>query len=188
MGELQINRIAIVPFAAGHIRSHEAGEGAATLTRLMGKKLDRFYYLIPREKVETLLSEIKFLRAQQIATTLGRELEVDAVLMGLVTHYQLRKGNNYAVSKPASVAFELYLLDSKQGKILWSASFNKTQKSLSEDLSNISSFIQGEWRWLTAEELMELGVNKIVDKFPGMRERKEQKKLKPLRSPSLDMG
>lgn len=190
---LKINRIAIVPFTTDRMHSNgvseTAAEGAATLTRLMEKKLDRFYYLITREKVAAVLSETKSLSVQQIATILGRKLEVDAVLTGLVNRYQLRKGNNYSVSQPASVAFEIYLLDSKKGKTIWSASFDKTQKSLSEDLSNIFSFIQGEWRWLTAEELMELGVNQIIDKFPGMRERKEQKKLKPLRSPwPLDMG
>ena len=191
--DLKINRIAIVPFTTDLMDSDGvsgiAAEGAALLTRSMETKLDRFYYLITKEKVAALLSETKLLKAQQVATILGRELEVDAVLMGLVTRYQLRKGNNYAVSHPASVAFKLYLFDGKKGRTLWSASFDKTQKSLSEDLSNISSFIQGEWRWLTAEELMELGVNQIVDKFPGMRKRKEQKKLKPRRSPwPLDMG
>ena len=166
-----------------------ATEGAAILTQLIEKKLDRFYYLIPREKVEALLSKIQFLRTQQTATFLGRELEVDVVLMGLLTRYQLRKGTNYSVSQPASVAFELHLMDSKKGKILWSASFDKTQKSLSEDLSNITSFLKSEWKWLTAEELMEMGVNQILDKFPGMHKRKEQRKLKPLNLPwSLDMS
>lgn len=190
--DLKINRIAIVPLSADHrysdAKSRKAAEGTSILIRLIERKLEQFYYFITREKVASILSEKKYLGAQQIATMLGRELAADAVLMGLVTRYQSREGTNYGVLQPASVAFELYLLDCKKGKILWSARFDKTQKSLSEDLSNISSFIQGEWRWLTAEELMELGVNQIVDKFPGMRERQEQRKLKPLRSPSLDMG
>lgn len=190
--EFKINRVAIVPFAADSIHSDGesaiTAEGASTLTRLVERKIDPFYYLISGARVEILLSDTRSLRSQQIATMLGRELKVDAVLMGLVTCYQSREGTNYAVSQPASVSFELYLLDSRKGKIIWSARFDKTQKSLSEDLSNISSFIQGEWKWLTAGELMELGVNQILDKFPGMRERQEQRKLKPLRSPSLDMG
>lgn len=188
INELPINRIAIVPIAADHTSSYETVEGATVLTRLLLKKLDRFYYLIPEEKVEALLSKTHSLRAQQIAILLGRELEVDAVLMGLVNYYQSRKGNDYSVSQPASVAFELHLTDGKRGKILWSASFDKTQKPLSEDLSNFSSFLRSEWRWLTAEELMEVGVDQIIDKFPGMHKRQEQRKLKPLSSPSLDMG
>ena len=186
--ELTINRIAIIPIAADHTSSDETVEGAVVLTRLMETKLERFYYLIPKEKVNVLLSKTKSLRAQQISILLGRELGVDAVLMGLVTYFQSRKGSDYAVSQPASVAFELHLTDGKRGTLLWSANFDKTQKSLSEDLSNFSSFLQGEWRWLTAEGLMELGVNQIIDKFPGIRKRQEQRKLKPLRSPSLDMG
>ena len=190
---LKINKVAIIPFTSDGMRSDSENinvtEGASILTRLMERKLDPFYYLITREKVAALLPDLKSLRAHQIATMLGRKLEVDAVLMGMVTRYQSREGKDYAVSQPASVAFKLYLLESKKGDILWSARFDKTQKPLSEDLSNISSFIQGEWRWLTAEELMELGVNQILDKFPGMRERQEQKKLKPLSSPlSLDIG
>ena len=193
INELSINRITIIPFAADRMPSEEesrtATEGAATLTRLVEKKLDRFYYLIDREKIEAFLSEIQPLEAQQIAKMLGRKMEVDAVLMGLVNHYQPRKGNSYSVSQPASVAFELYLFDGEKGEVIWSASFDKTQKSLSEDLSNFSSFLKGEWKWLTAEELMEMGVNQILDKFPGMQDRKEQKKLKPMSSTlSLDLG
>jgi len=186
--ELIINRIAIVPIVSDHLYSDETVKGATVLTRLMEKKLDRFYYLIPGERVEGFLSKIKPLRAQQIATLLGRKFNVDAVLTGVVTCYQSRVGNDYAVKQPASVAFELQFTESKRGAFVWSARFDKTQKSLSEDLSNIASFLQGEWRWLTAEELMELGVNQILDRFPGMRKRQEQRKLKPLRSPSLDMG
>ena len=191
--ELSINRIAIIPFAADRMPSEEesrtATEGAAMLTRIVEKKLDCFYYLIDRKKIEAFLSEIQPLEAQQIAKMLGRKMEIDAVLMGLVNHYQPRKGNSYSVSQPASVAFELYLFDGEKGEVIWSASFDKTQKSLSEDLSNISSFLKGEWKWLTAEELMEMGVNQILDKFPGMQDRKEQKKLKPMSSTlSLDLG
>ena len=186
--ELLINRIAIIPIAADHTSSDGTVEGATLLTQLMEKKLDRFYYLIPREKVEGLISKTKSLQAQQIATLLCSTLEVDAILMGLVTCFQSREGRDYAVSQPASVAFELHLTDGKRGTLLWSASFDKTQKPLSEDLSNFASFLQGEWKWLTAEELMEIGVNQILDKFPGMLKRQEQRKLKPLPSPSLDMG
>jgi len=191
--ELSINRITIIPFAADRMPSEEesktATEGAATLTRLVEKELDRFYYLIDREKIEEFLSEIQPLEAQQIAKMLGRKMGIDAILMGLVNHYQPRKGNSYSVSQPASVAFELYLFDGEKGEVIWSASFDKTQKSLSEDLSNFSSFLKGEWKWLTAEELMEMGVNQILDKFPGMQDRKEQKKLKPMSSTlSLDLG
>lgn len=190
--DLKINRIAILPFSAdprcSDVEHITATEGAEALTRLIEKKLDRFYYLITREKVAALFHEMQPQRAKQVATMLGKTLEVDVVLFGIVSRYQLRKGNNYSVSEPASVAFELYLLDGKKGKALWSASFDKTQKSLSEDLSNIYSFLKEEWRWLTAEELMELGANLIVDKFPGMRQRQQQRKLKPLTSPSMDMG
>jgi len=191
--DLRINRIAILPFTANHTYTDEGNEtickGVATLNRVVETKLERFYYLISREKITAILSGIKSLTVQQIAIMLGKELEVDAILTGIVNRYQLRKGNNYAVSQPASVAFELYLLGSKRGKILWSASFDKTQRSLSEDLSNIFSFIKGEWRWLTAEVMMKQAVDQIIDKFPGMDERKEQKKLKPLSSPwPFDMG
>jgi hypothetical protein len=190
--DLKINRIAILPFSAdprcSDVEHITAIEGAEALTRIIEKKLDPFYYLIAREKVETLFHEMQPQRSGQVATMLGRTLDVDVVLFGMVTRYQLRKGTNYSVSEPASVAFELYLIDGKKGEALWSASFDKTQKSLSEDLSNIYSFLKEEWRWLTAEELMELGADLIVNKFPGIRQRQQQRKLKPLKSPSMDMG
>jgi hypothetical protein len=186
--QVTINKIAIVPFGVDRMSSGEshdiAGEGAAVLTELVETELNQFYYLIPREKVVLLLYKTGISDIQKIVTTLGSELDVDAVLMGIVTHYQSRKGNTYAATEPASVAFELYLISGKNSELLWSASFDKTQKSLSEDVGNITSFLQGEWKWLTTAELMERGVKQIVNKFPGMRQRKKLKKLKPL-NPSL---
>lgn len=192
--EIPINSIAIVPiFADITYEDLEDGslapEGAVLLTHLIEKKLDHYYYLITGDRVTSPLRGRVSLKSQQIALILAKELEVDAVLMGMITRYQLRKGTSYSASEPASVSFELYLMESSKGSLVWTASFDKTQQSLSDDLSNFFSVLQTEWKWLTAEELMELGVNQLIENFPGMHQRKEQKKLKPLAPPwSLDLG
>ena len=52
-------------------------------------------------------------------TKLGIELEADAVLIGLVRVYRERKGSKFAAT-PAVVGFESHLIDSSNGKVLWS--------------------------------------------------------------------
>ncbi len=178
--EVPINRIALVPFIIDPMITTDSPEkaqrGAETLTRLVERELAPYYSLIPQDEVNALLDSIPSSEATQRATTLGKRFAIDAVVMGSLTRYFIREGSRYAATTPASVAFEVYLLKSTNGELLWSGRFDKTQKPLSEDLGNLSAFIRGEWRWLTTDELMEQGVIQVLDVFPGMRQKKRQRK------------
>ncbi|HEX9444423.1 MAG TPA: hypothetical protein VGA73_09900, partial [Candidatus Binatia bacterium] len=66
------------------------------------------------------------------------------------------------VMSPASVAFVLEAWDVKRGDVIWTARFDETQKSLSENLLNIGQVASRGVRWVTAEELAQEGVKKAV--------------------------
>ena len=70
------------------------------------------------------------------------------------------------VESPASVAFAVGLIDVASGKMLWEATFDKTQRSLSEDIRDAPAFFKEGAKWLTAKELARYGVNQIFKKFP----------------------
>lgn len=97
----------------------------------------------------------------------GRENNADAVIAGYVYRYIERVGTRYSVKSPASVAFGIHLLSVKNGRILWSAHFDETQHSLSENLFNLKAFIKRKASWITADEMATSGLEEILKTFPN---------------------
>ena len=83
----------------------------------------------------------------------GRMLEADLVFQGYLYRFKNRVGKDYAAESPASVAFDLYLIDSRTQKVVWSAYFDETQQALTDDLRFIGTFFRRGARWITAEEM-----------------------------------
>jgi hypothetical protein len=98
----------------------------------------------------------------RLMKTLGLQMRADYVLWGHLFRYQERVGTAYGVEKPASVAFDLHLLKVKDGKLVWRAHWDQTQKTLTENLLE-----QRNLRWVTAEELSLQGLKKILKDFPS---------------------
>ncbi len=103
----------------------------------------------------------------QIIKKTGGELQADVVVAGYVYHYRERVGYDYSAERPASVAFEIHLISVKDGKSIWRGIYDKTQKSLMEDVFQASSFFKGGAKWLTARELAKLGVDEVFSTFSG---------------------
>ena len=110
-----------------------------------------------REVSQTITASNEAARLRQI----GETVYADAVLVGRVRRFRERVGDEWGVKSPASVAFVLELVDVRRGDVIWSASFDETQKSLSENIFAIGDIIgQRGVRWLTAEQLAHEGVKK----------------------------
>ncbi len=79
----------------------------------------------------------------------------------LIYRFQERKGGNYAVEKPASVAFHMHLMkDNVVGKIF---EYTEDQKALSQNLFTVGKFFRRGGRWVTADKLAEEGINAGLD-------------------------
>ncbi len=96
------------------------------------------------------------------ARRLGQLVYADAVISGRMLRFHEREGEAIGVMSPASVAFVLEAWDVKRGDVIWTARFDETQKSLSENLLNIGQVASRGVRWVTAEELAQEGVKKAV--------------------------
>ncbi|MDX9746376.1 MAG: hypothetical protein WCX84_01780 [Syntrophales bacterium] len=140
------------------------------LTRL-GENRDT--EIIPVEETEGVYRQLttKTISPKEIELIgqLGKALKVDAIVVGYVYRYMERVGTSYAVEKPASVAFEIHLIDVKAGIRTWRATFDKTQRSLMENLFNFRFFVKDRGRWITARELAEEGIDQVMQNFPGTR-------------------
>ena len=104
---------------------------------------------------------------------IGKALSTEGVLAGHVYRWRERQGTDYAASQPASVAFDLYLMSAVDGVILWKARFDKTQISLSENVLDLQTFLKAKGRWMTADELAEIGLAGFVEALPGEEKAKE---------------
>lgn len=106
--------------------------------------------------------------SREVFEKVGKELGADGVLAGYVYRYREREGYEYAVEQPASVAFGVHLLRVSDGAFVWKGIFDKTQRTLMENVFDVSTFIRGRGKWVTAEQLSEEGVDKILETFPGL--------------------
>ena len=96
----------------------------------------------------------------------GAKLGCDAMLLTTVSRFKQREGSTYAVDAPASVAFDMQLVNVETGMSLWSTTFSETQQSV---MSNLFSWGKAESRgfqWITAEELISQAVKERLEVFP----------------------
>ena len=105
----------------------------------------------------------------EVFRRVGEELDVDGIVAGYVFRYRERKGYEYGVERPASVAFDIHLLRVKDGKFVWKGVFDKTQTSLMENVLDVASFIKGHGKWLTAEQLAGEGIDNVIKTFPAVK-------------------
>ena len=145
---------------------------AEELSNLLFEKLTKdshHQWVSPREAsaaFSQLASSNPTLTDRDIYVRIGKALSADGVLGGHVYRWRERQGTEYGVNRPASLAFDLYLMNAGNGMILWKARFDKTQISLSENLLDLQTFLKARGRWMTADELAEIGLTDFVETFP----------------------
>lgn len=99
-------------------------------------------------------------------TALGRQQGVEVVLLGFVYRFRERIGKSFSAETTASVAFDMHLIRVMDGRTVWSANFDETQQSLSQNLFQLGTFLSRGGRWVTAKEMATTGLNNILEKFP----------------------
>ena len=102
-------------------------------------------------------------------TEIGRRLGVDVLVFGTVNRFHERVGGPMSVRSPASVYFEISMVDARNGRKVWYAVFDQTQKSLSDDITNLKNFMRGGGKWLTAREFADVGIAEMIEQFPGLK-------------------
>jgi hypothetical protein len=117
-----------------------------------------------REVAQTISSSNELERLKKI----GAAVYADAMISGRILRYRERVGGEMGVKSPASVSFIVDLVDVRRGDVVWSARYDETQQSLSENILNLGEIGQRGIRWLTAEQLMNQGVRRAVGQLNQM--------------------
>ena len=136
-------------------------------------KSRKAFELIPSGQAQgamsVLLSADKSeLSERDVLVKIGRALYADAVLVGHIYRFKDRVGMKYSVDSPASVAFDIHLIDISKGNILWVGHFDEIQRSLFENLFKIGTFLKRKGNWITAEEMAVSGLEDVLRTFPEL--------------------
>ncbi len=138
-----------------------------------GLVADKRYVLVSPGQARGVFSRIVAsdkdvaMRPVKLFQELGKTFGADAVLTGYIYRWREREGTAYAVNRPASVAFDLNFVRPADGAILWRGRFDKTQRSLSENIFDLTTFLGGGGRWMTAEKLAVFGLKNLLMEMPG---------------------
>ena len=126
--------------------------------------------LIPTSQAQGVLSDLlsgnkNSLSERNLLIETGRVLDADAIMAGYIYRFRERIGTKYSVDLPASVAFDIHLIRIADGRLLWSRHFDETQRSLSENLFQLGTFLKRKARWITAQEMAVSGMENILKSF-----------------------
>ena len=157
-------------FGSGPVDGNPVQILTRLLWNLLQEKSEGFDFINP-DQVEgfynILLAKGIEKNPLQLMKTLGAQMKAEYVLWGDVFRYQERIGTGYGVQKPASVAFDLHLMRVEDGKLVWKAHWDQTQKPLSENIFEFNRFVKRNMRWVTAEELSLQGLKDVMKDFPS---------------------
>ncbi|MDY0191694.1 MAG: hypothetical protein RBR22_13290 [Desulfuromonas sp.] len=150
-----------------YLRQETLTPAERSLTSLLRQGVAEYYgeALIPQPEVTTqflTMPKTDKDTPRDIAIRLGEQLGVDHVLIGILWRFDQRVGSPLSADRPASVAFNLFLLDVVNNRLVWQGSFDKTQKALSDNLFEATLFFKSGVKWLSAEELAEFGIKKTL--------------------------
>lgn len=168
-------REAVCPLCGGAYRRGEIQAGSGNkLTRLLYEKIGALgmFEVTPARKVEEGLSSIPWkewqTRPLSMGLKLSKEWEANFLLFGYLYRFEERVGASIGVEKPASVGFDLHLQRVRDGRIVWTAKFDETQRPLSENLLRLGAFLRRGASWVKAEELASVGMDEALRTLPSL--------------------
>jgi hypothetical protein len=168
--------VAVVPFDVAPLLRDDSGSfagsspqaAAGLVTGQVAETLrTRNVIVIPASEVRLVLSASGLgLQPAEAGQIVAKHFGADAFITGRLTRWAERQGTAAAASRGASVAFKVILFDAPAGAQLWSGTFDRTQRPLSENVLQMRQLPGGGSRWVTAEELARWGAERVARQVP----------------------
>ena len=155
-------------FTTGEVAESAADMLTENLFTLLKNRKE--FELIPSSQAQGVMSGLlaeskKEWRERDLQLETGRTLNADAIFVGYIYRFKERIGTEYSVDLPASVAFDIHLIRVADGRLLWSAHFDETQRPLSDDLFRLNLFLKRKGKWITANEMAISGLKDMLSAF-----------------------
>jgi hypothetical protein len=171
----EVSCVAVLPTAVPTVYSDSltaAGkknmaDGAAYIDSVMAAELgDRSEFkLLTENQLDAILGDPWGGRLQQVRD-IGQATRCGAVLRTSLSRYRERVGSEMSAETPAAAAFSMELIGVEGGVVLWTASFDETQKALFEDIFSFEKAQKRGFKWLSVQELSRDGVKSRLQEFP----------------------
>lgn len=145
-------------------------KGADFISSIMARELGGHagVRLLSDSQVASLAPEVSGGLPGMVAA-IGKKVDCDAVLLTTVRRFKQREGTEYAVENPASANFQMALMHSRSGAVLWTADFRETQESLLDNILTYSKAQSRGFKWVTVEQLVEQGVKDRLAACPYLK-------------------
>ena len=142
-------------------------DGAAYLDSVMVDELgDRTEFrLLTENQLDAILSGPWGGRLQQIRD-IGQATGCGAVLEISLSKYRERVGSEMSVETPAAAAFSMKLIGVESGVVLWTTSFDESQKALFDDIFSFGKARKRGFKWLSVQALSRDGLSSRLQNFP----------------------
>ncbi len=127
------------------------------------------YKLLTENQLDAILGDPWGGRAQQVKV-IGEATRCGVVLETSLTRYRDRVGTPMSAETPASAAVSMELIDATSGAVLWTSSFDETQKALFEDIFSFDKAQKRGFKWLSVEELSGDGLKSRLIEVPFFKE------------------
>lgn len=185
-----VAKLAVMPFVIAQPDNPEAPAATCAITggcfnasdvppeaprfmdRLLEKNLDKICDVpfVPADQTGLVAREMMgrdvWLAQRADIAALGRRMKVDAVLVGAVYRWRDRVGSAMAADSPAAVTFELALVLSADGSLLWAGNFDQAQRPLTDNWLNIEEYAQHGVQWFSVEQFADIGMTSVMKGFP----------------------
>lgn len=173
--EGRVTCIGVLPAASAQVAQGAAGEAKAKSLRQGAEAMDSLLQqeLQGQANVrfvgQDLLSGLELTGGEnslELARLVGKRIGCSAVMETTVSRFEEREGGKYSVEKPAAVSFDIRLFDTESGSVLWSATFDESQKTVTENLYELKKAKSRGFSWVTAEGLMREGLRTKLGNSP----------------------
>lgn len=103
--------------------------------------------------------------ALQHWVNVGKAAGLELLIVPQILTWHNREGSAGGAVSSAEININFYLIDVTNGTLLQRSHFAEKQESLSSNLLNAGTFFKRGAKWLTAQELADEGVVKMVKEF-----------------------
>ncbi|MFC1491891.1 hypothetical protein ACFLQ0_04815 [Nitrospinota bacterium] len=101
---------------------------------------------------------------------------LDAVLTGVVTRFRNRAAGPWVGDHGPHVSYNVYLVSTEDGEILWEATFNEEQIFLLDNLLLLPRYAEHGFAWQRNDQFARSGLKRVLATFPGLSGKIAQKR------------
>ena len=142
--------------------------GAAFLDSVMVDELGGRtgeFKLLTENQLDAILGDPWGGRLQQVLD-IGQATGCGAVLETSLSKYRERVGSTMSAETPAAAAFSMELIGVEGGIVLWTTSFDESQRALFDDILSFNKAQKRGFKWLSVQELSRDGLTSRLQEFP----------------------